>query len=842
MTDDKKKTLDQGSRKPLKLDISSISTEDKKNVRQNLSHGRSKSVSVEVKKNRLRSSRGGAEGSADFGKLTNQEQSQRMKALQEAAQRSLEKAKEAEAALIKAQEDEAKAEALREEEKKRKRAEEELPAAPEEKRKETEMGMSNSIKSVSSSKKREDYSHHTEKSGFSKTPPEVLPYAAVEKAKESAAPQRGALKPAVKSKKMLDDEAEELLKKRSKTPPKKKTKTAAEEALEEEMNKGPVLGLKKLRKYKKTKANQKVHRVILSGDLSVKDLAVKISEKSDVLLKKLTKMGVSDAKDSSFILESSLAELLLSEMGHESILAIAKSPLDMALIQRSDETGDKTSRPPVVTVMGHVDHGKTSLLDALRRTDVVSKEAGGITQHIGAYQVTLSSGKKITFIDTPGHEAFSQIRARGANLTDIVILVVAADDSVNAQTVEAISHAKMAKVPIIVAINKIDKPNARPDNIRQQLLKHDMIVESLGGDVLDVEISALTRKNLDKLEEAILLQAEILELRATPDQRALGVVVDTHIKKGIGSVATVLIQNGQLKKGDIFYAGETFGRVRLMFDDKNKGVLLAPPSMPVEVSGFQETPKPGDLFLVMETEAQAKEIATFAKEQRIQKEQDIKKQPFSLAMQLKSAGVKEWSLILKADVQGSLEGLSHEINKIESDEVSTKIVHTAIGPVNESDVLLAKASDATILSFNNEILPAAKKLAEIEHVRILQHQVLYHAIDEIKKALSGFLAPDMKETELGQADVIQVFSSPKGIIAGSVVKKGLFRRGEKVRIFRNGKQIHEDVVRSLRHLKDDLKEIKQGYEFGLMIDDYSDFQVGDSLVCFSVESIARSIS
>ena len=501
-------------------------------------------------------------------------------------------------------------------------------------------------------------------------------------------------------------------------------------------------------------------------------------------------------------------------------------------------------RAPVVTVMGHVDHGKTSLLDALRETDVAAGEAGGITQHIGAYRVTLRSGRQITFIDTPGHQAFTAMRARGANVTDIVVLVVAADDGIMEQTVEAIRHAKAAQAPIIVAINKIDKPDARPERVRQELLQHEIVVEELGGEVLDVEVSALKKTNLDRLEEAILLQAELLDLNANPNRAAEGVVLEAKLERGRGPVATVLIQRGTLRVGDIFVAGSEWGRVRALVDDRGQTQSEAGPSTPIEVLGLNGMPLAGDDFVVAENEGRARDIADFRQRRRrdaaaTQGGRGTLEQMFS---QIAAGTAKELPVVVKSDVQGSLEAIVGSLEKISTTEVSVRVLHSAVGGINESDVILAKASNAVIIGFNVRANPQARDLARRDGVEIRYYSIIYDVIDDMRGALSGLLAPTLRERFLGNASIREVFNITRvGKVAGCMVTDGIVRRGAKVRLLRDNVVIHEGSLKTLKRFKDEVREVREGYECGMAFENYENIAVGDVIECFEIEEVARTL-
>jgi translation initiation factor IF-2 len=494
--------------------------------------------------------------------------------------------------------------------------------------------------------------------------------------------------------------------------------------------------------------------------------------------------------------------------------------------------------------MGHVDHGKTSLLDALRATDVAAGEAGGITQHIGAYQVVLSGGQRITFLDTPGHEAFTAMRSRGAKVTDIVVLVVAADDSVQPQTAEAIAHAKAAGVPMIVAINKIDKVGADPDRVRNDLLSYEIVVEKLGGDVLDVEVSAIEKINLDKLEEAILLQAEVLELKASRSTKAHGAIIEAKMEQGRGSVATVLVQRGTLRKGDVFVAGAEWGRVRALVDDHGKQIDEAGPSQPVEVIGLQGTPSAGDDFNVIDDEARAREISEYRRrqQQRVTQTAEARGTLEQMFNQIKSGEAAELSIVIKGDVQGSVEAIIGSLQKLETEEVKVGVLHSAVGGITESDVILAKASGGIIIGFNVRANPQARDLARRDNVDIRYYSIIYDVIDDMKKMLGGLLAPEKRETQIGYAEIRQVFSVTRaGKVAGCMVTEGEVRRGAKVRLLRDNVVIHEGSLKTLKRFKDDVRQVQQGYECGMAFENYDDIKEGDVIECFQVEEIARTL-
>jgi translation initiation factor IF-2 len=503
------------------------------------------------------------------------------------------------------------------------------------------------------------------------------------------------------------------------------------------------------------------------------------------------------------------------------------------------------SRPPVVTIMGHVDHGKTSLLDAIRDANVVSGEAGGITQHIGAYQVE-KNGQLITFIDTPGHAAFTAMRARGAQATDIAILVVAADDAVMPQTIESINHAKAAGVPIIVAINKIDKPTADAQKVRTDLLQHEVFVESMGGEVLDVEVSATKQLNLDKLLDAILLQAELLDLKANPDRTAEGVVIEAKLDRGRGSVATVLVQTGTLKPGEILVAGDQWGRVRALVNDRGEHVKEAGPAFPVEILGLQGTPQAGDRFAVVENESRAREIAEYR--QRLARDKAAARQSGTrgsleqMMTQLQDTGSQEFPLLVKGDVQGSIEAIAGAIEKLGTDEVRARIIHSGAGAITESDISLAEASGAAIIGFNVRANKQARDAAERDGVEIRYYNIIYDLVDDVKAAMSGMLSPERRETFLGNAEILEVFNITKvGKVAGCRVTEGKVERGAGVRLIRDNVVIHEGKLKTLKRFKDEVAEVNGGQECGMAFENYEDIRAGDVIECFRVEHVTRTL-
>jgi translation initiation factor IF-2 len=559
------------------------------------------------------------------------------------------------------------------------------------------------------------------------------------------------------------------------------------------------------------------------------------------VIKVLMKSGMMATTNDT--IDADTAELVATELGH-SVKRVAESDVLEGLRGSGDSPEDLSSRAPIVTVMGHVDHGKTSLLDALRKTDVAAGEAGGITQHIGAYQVQLPSGAKITFLDTPGHAAFTAMRARGAKVTDLVILVVAADDGVMPQTVEAIAHAKAANVPIIVAINKIDKADANPQRVKNELLQHEIQVEELGGEVLAVEVSAIKAIGLDKLEEAILLQSEVLDLKANPKRPGDGAVIEAKLDKGRGPVATVLVQRGTLKQGDLVVAGAEWGRVRALVNDRGEAVDSAGPSQPVEILGLSAAPEPGDEFVVVDSEARAREVTEYrGRKRRESRQATVSRQSLDQLLKSRKDGEKRFlPLVIKADVQGSLEAIDGAISKLGTDEVASQILHGGVGGITESDVILAHASGAAIIGFNVRANTQARERARRDGVEIRYYNIIYNVIDDVKAVLSGMLAPETRERFLGNAEILEVFNISKvGKVAGCRVTEGLVRRGAKVRLIRDDVVIHEGELSTLKRFKDEVREVQSGQECGMAFANYQDIQKGDVIECYEVETIKRSL-
>ena len=640
--------------------------------------------------------------------------------------------------------------------------------------------------------------------------------------------------------------------------PERPTRRATEEAFargrltlssattESDRDRGPSLAAMRRRQNKKLGRNQQAapklsREVTIPEAITVQELANRMAERAVDVIKILMAQG--QMVKINDIIDSDTAELIATELGH-TVKRVSDADVEEGLfdIPADDKAEDLTDRAPVVTIMGHVDHGKTSLLDAIRETNVVSGEAGGITQHIGAYQVE-KNGQKITFLDTPGHEAFTAMRARGAQATDIAVLVVAADDGVMPQTIESIRHAKAAGVPIIVAINKMDKPSANPTRVRTELLQHEVFVESMGGETLDVEVSAVKKTGLDRLLETILLQAEVLELKVARDGRAEGLVIEAKLDRGRGAVATVLVQRGTLKVGDIVVAGTEFARVRALINDKGDQVKEAGPSVPVEVLGFTGVPNAGDRFSVVESEARAREVTEYR--QRLLREKTAGGGATSLEQmmnQLKASGVSKFPLIIKGDVQGSVEAINASLNKLSTDEVSAQILFSGVGAITESDVTLASASNAIIIGFNVRANKQASDLAQRDGIEIRYYNIIYDLVDDVKAAMSGLLKPERRETFIGYAEILEVFNISKvGKVAGCRITDGIVERGAGVRLLRDNVVIHEGKLKTLKRFKDEVKEVPVGQECGMAFENYEDIRAGDVIECFRVEQVTRTL-
>lgn len=656
------------------------------------------------------------------------------------------------------------------------------------------------------------------------------------------------------AKKAADDEKEKKARQTMRLrgePRRRQGKLTISQALEGEdagQRQRSMAALRRAREREKQQNRERLSRgekvvreVTIPEAITVGDLANRMAERAPDVIKVLMKSGIMAGVTQS--IDGDTAELVVEEFGHK-VRRVSEADVEDVLLKPEAVVGDATPRAPVVTVMGHVDHGKTSLLDALRKTDVAAGEAGGITQHIGAYQVTMSSGDAITFLDTPGHAAFTSMRQRGAQVTDIVILVIAADDGIRPQTIEAINHAKAAEVPIIVAINKIDKEGADPTRAKTQLLEHELVPEDMGGDVQCVEVSAIKGTGLDTLEELILLQAEVMELSAVVDAPARGAVVEAKLEKGRGSVATVLVQSGTIKVGDILVAGQEYGRVRALLNYRGEQVKEAGPSIPVEILGLQGTPQAGEEVVVLEDEARAREIAEY-------RQRKTREANFTIAgrgtleqmfEKVKAGEAEELPVVIKTDVQGSLEAITAALNKLATDEVKVRVLHGAVGGVTESDITLASSTGGVILGFNVRANPQARDLARKDGIDIRYYSVIYDLIDDVKAVLSGMLAPEEREELLGYAEIRDVFSISKvGKIAGCMVTEGEVRRGAKVRLLRDNTVIYEGALKQLKRFKDDVREVKHGYECGMAFENYDDIKEGDFVECFNVQSIERAL-
>ncbi len=631
-------------------------------------------------------------------------------------------------------------------------------------------------------------------------------------------------------------------------PQKERVKLTINNAFDQEQRERSLASLKRKRERERLKAmgvqqprDKIVREVIIPEAITIQELSNRMAERAVDLIKLLMKQGA--MHKITDVIDADTAELIVQDFGHTA-KRVSEADVETGFIGDKDDDQNLRARAPVVTIMGHVDHGKTSLLDAIRQTNVVSGEAGGITQHIGAYQVALPSGDRITFIDTPGHAAFTAMRARGAKVTDIVVLVVAADDGVMPQTVEAINHAKAAGVPMIVAINKIDKPQADPNRVKTDLLSHEVVVESMGGETLEVPVSALKRTNLDKLLEAIHLQAEVLDLKANPDRTAEGIVIEAKLERGRGPVGTALVQRGTLHVGDIVVAGTSWGRVRALINDKGQNIAEAGPSVPVEILGFDSAPEAGDQIAVVENEARAREITDY----RVRKRRETlgaagsKSSLEQMMQQLKEAGKKDFNLLIKGDVQGSVEAIAGSLKKLGTDEVEARIVHSGVGGITESDIALAAASKAVVIGFNVRANTQAKQAADAAGIEIRYYNIIYDLLDDVKAAMSGLLAPTIREVFLGNAEVLQVFNISKvGKVAGCRVTEGKVMRGGKVRLIRDNVVIHEGSLSVLKRFKDDVKEVPVGQECGMSFANYQDLREGDTIECFNVETVTRTL-
>jgi translation initiation factor IF-2 len=863
MTEDKKN--DNNTNKTLKL--KTLSVKKPSEVRQNLTQGQSKSVEVEVvKKRRSRSGTGrrseaikAAKGGAtDTRTLTSGEKDARFKAVQEALKREVELEKERQ----RKKEEKKKREAQERIDAETRRLEEEALKKEEEKKAREEIPAPKTKESVASKK---TFQRPQTKVAPTITPPLPLDDNALSKHKghkirkkpeditkdepvvfrrkaEAAASTPADLKKAVKKTKdvVVTNKG------------KKVSGQALTRALDgDEMSRTrSIASMRRAQQKQKRQINlhekeavKIVREVTIPDVITVGELANRMAVRGADVVKSLMKLGVMATINQS--IDSDTAELVCEEFGHKP-KRVSESDVELGMLKTSATQNDSIleSRAPVVTIMGHVDHGKTSLLDALRQTNVVGGEAGGITQHIGAYQVAMSDGQKITFLDTPGHAAFSQMRARGAHVTDIVVLVVAADDGIMEQTKEAINHAKAANVPIIVAINKMDKPDANPARVKEELLSYELVVEEYGGSVLAIEVSAKNKTNLDKLEEAILLQAEILQLEAQSKRSAEGIIIESRVDRGRGIIATLLVQQGTFKTGDVFVAGSQWGKVRALINDRGERVDEAGPSVPVEVLGLNGVPSAGDELVVVDDEAKAREVSEY-RQRKERESQNVAKTHNTIEQMMSkiAAGqVKELPVVIKSDVQGSLEAITQSLAKLATEEVSVRVLHGGVGGINESDITLARASDGIVIGFNVRANPQAREQARRDGVDMRYYNIIYNVIDEMKALMGGLLSPVLQEKYLGTAEIREIFTVGKTLrIGGCYVTEGVVKRGSKVRLLRDNVVIHEGSLKTLRRFKDEVKEVKQSYECGMAFEKYNDIKEGDMVECYETQEIAREL-
>ncbi len=806
------------------------------NVKQSFSHGRTKNVVVETKRKRVvvpkpgTGKSGGAGPSGDPSRrpagITDNEMERRLKAVQAA------KAREAEEAAKREAEEKARAE-----ERERRRAEAE---AKEREQREAEERARQ--RAEEAERKRIEAEEAAKKAA---TKPAAAP------AKDGARPAPGKSAEAAPRKAERERDDRPSRNNRGRDDNRRSGKLTLNQALSggEGGRQRSMAAMKRKQERARQKAmggsqerEKIVREVQLPEAIVVSELANRMAERVGEVVKSLMQMGMMVTQNQT--IDADTAELIIEEFGHK-VVRVSDSDVEDVIQQVEDDEADLKSRPPVITIMGHVDHGKTSLLDAIRNAKVVAGEAGGITQHIGAYQVKTDDGQPLTFLDTPGHAAFTSMRSRGAQVTDIVVLVVAADDSVMPQTVEAINHAKAAEVPMIVAINKIDRPAADPNKVRAELLQHEVIVEQMSGEVQDVEVSAITGQGLDDLLEAIALQAEILELKANPDRAAQGAVIEAQLDVGRGPVATVLVESGTLKQGDIFVVGEQWGKVRAMENDQGKRVKVAGPSVPVEVLGLNGTPEAGDVLNVVETEAQAREIAEYranaAKEKRAAAGAATTLEQL-MAKAKEDENVSELPILVKADVQGSAEAIVQAMEKIGNNEVRVRVLHSGVGAITETDVGLAEASGAPVFGFNVRANATARNVANQKGVEIRYYSVIYDLVDDVKAAASGLLSAEIREDFIGYAEIKEVFKvSGVGKVAGCLVTEGVARRSAGVRLLRDNVVIHEGTLKTLKRFKDEVAEVQSGQECGMAFENYDDIRPSDVIEIFEREEITRTL-
>lgn len=816
------------------------------NVKQSFSHGRTKSVVVETKRKRVmvpksgtakpnlgKSNAGGGQ-TAGSGGATDAEMERRLKAVRAAQAREIEE-----------QAERKRVEQQKVEERNRRRQEQEQKER-EQREAEARARQKADEEAARLRKDEEDKA----KADAERKAAEQAPSAKAETSAPQRAPQKAALQPT--SRKKEREAEQDRRSNKGRDDNRRSGKLTLTQALSGEG--GRQRSMASMRRQQE-RARQKamgaesqdrekiVREVQLPEAITVSELANRMAERSAEVVKSLMKMGMMVTQNQT--IDADTAELIIDEFGHKAV-RVSDSDVEDVIDDTVDDETNLKPRPPVITIMGHVDHGKTSLLDAIRKTKVVQGEAGGITQHIGAYQVKTSGGAVLSFLDTPGHAAFTSMRARGAQVTDIVVLVVAADDSVMPQTIEAINHAKAAKVPLIVAINKIDRPAADPDKVRAELLQHEVIVEQMSGEVQDVEVSAITGQGLDDLLEAIALQAEILELQANPDRSAQGAVIEAQLDVGRGPVATVLVQKGTLKQGDIFVVGEQWGKVRALVDDKGGRVKAAGPSVPVEVLGLNGTPEAGDVLNVVDTEAQAREIATYrenlAKEKRAAAGAATTLEQL-MAKAKEDENVSELPILVKADVQGSAEAIIQAMEKIGNAEVRVRVLHSGVGAITETDVGLAEASGAPVIGFNVRANASARNTANQKGVEIRYYSVIYDLVDDVKAAASGLLSAEIRENFIGYAQIKEVFKvSGVGKVAGCLVTEGVARRSAGVRLLRDSVVIHEGTLKTLKRFKDEVPEVQSGQECGMAFENYDDIRAGDVIEIFERQEIERKLT
>jgi len=829
-----KETDEKTMRGSRRMTLNLKRTVESGHVRQNFSHGRSKSVIVEKKKRRTISS----PGAQDETQQTQPAQPTAEAAAPAPARPGKPAVRPAKGGLS-AEEMDARAKALIEarerEEEDRKRAEEEAKRRAEEEAKKAKEEPKPEPEQPEPAKETPEADRARKTTPQARTTPE---------AEEGAAAKPSAR--AARIKKERAEQERQASERRAKDR-RVRGKLTINNALDDDQRQRSLASLR--RHQKRQKKQHELHdpqakisrEIIVPEAITIQELANRMAERAVDVIKFLMAQG--QMLKINDLIDADSAELVAEEFGH-SVKRVSEADVEEGFIGEKDRDEDLEPRAPVVTVMGHVDHGKTSLLDALRKTSVVSGEAGGITQHIGAYQVPVKD-QKVTFIDTPGHEAFTAMRARGAKVTDLVILVVAADDGVKPQTVEAINHAKAAGVPMIVAINKIDKPNADPQRVRTDLLQHEVIVESMSGDTLEIEVSATEGTNLDRLLEAILLQSEILELKANPHRPAEGIVVEAMLERGRGPVGTVLVQRGTLKVGDIVVAGAAWGKVRALIDDHGEHVPTAGPSVPVEVLGFDSAPEAGDQFAVVESESRAREITEYRNRKRREMTAAGAGGRGSLEQmmsQLQEGAIKEVPLVVKGDVQGSVEAINAALAKLGTDEVQARMIHSGVGGITESDISLASASNAAVLGFNVRANAQAREAAERDGIEIRYYAVIYDLVDDVKATMSGLLDPTMREHFLGNAEILEVFHISKvGKVAGCRVTEGKVERGASVRLIRDNVVIHEGKLSTLKRFKDEVSEVKGGQECGMAFESYQDLKAGDVIECFRVEQVERTL-